>query len=142
MMNYDFIERREVDEKLDGNIRSILRSHNLSQNAPSYQKEYFAIEVRKNNTIIGGLTGYSGWDWFYISLLAVSESERGQGLATQLMQKAEEEAIKRNCNGIWLHTISFQAPDFYKKLGYTEFGKIENCPEGHSRLFLIKYLND
>ena len=37
-------------------------------------------------------------------------------------------------------TFSFQAPDFYQKLGYTTFAQLENFPPGRSRLFMRKKL--
>jgi len=39
-----------------------------------------------------------------------------------------------------LDSYSFQAPDFYKKLGYQEFGLLEGFPAEHSRHFLWKEL--
>jgi hypothetical protein len=36
--------------------------------------------------------------------------------------------------------MSFQAPDFYRKLGYEEFGRLDDFPPGHSRLFFRKNL--
>jgi hypothetical protein len=40
-----------------------------------------------------------------------------------------------------LDTMSFQALDFYLKLGYTVFGRLDDLPEGHSRIFLKKALD-
>jgi hypothetical protein len=37
--------------------------------------------------------------------------------------------------------MSFQAPEFYKKLGYHIFGKLENFPAEHSMIFLRKRLH-
>jgi len=39
-----------------------------------------------------------------------------------------------------LYTISFQHPDFYKKHGWEEFGRIDCKPEGASRIFMKKSL--
>ena len=33
--------------------------------------------------------------------------------------------MRRGCIGVWLVSASFQAPDFYKRLGYDEFGALE-----------------
>jgi hypothetical protein len=38
-----------------------------------------------------------------------------------------------------IYTISFQAPGFYKRLGWRVFGEIPCDPPGTSRVFLIKY---
>ena len=76
----------------------------------------------------------------FVELLAVPKSLRGQGLGLTLMQQAEALARERQCLGIWLDSFSFQAPGFYKKLGFTEFGAIADYPPGHIRHFLLKHL--
>ena len=34
--------------------------------------------------------------------------------------------------------MSFQAPDFYSRHGYTEFGRIDDYPPGHARHWFMK----
>ena len=41
---------------------------------------------------------------------------------------------------IFLNTYSFQAPGFYRKLGFRSFGQIRNYPRGESRIFFVKTL--
>jgi GNAT superfamily N-acetyltransferase len=72
--------------------------------------------------------------------LWVSETVRGSGYGTALMQAAEREAVRRGVRNIFLNTFSFQAVDFYLKLGYTIFGELEDFPPGHKRVFLQKKL--
>ncbi|HEX9960079.1 MAG TPA: GNAT family N-acetyltransferase [Pyrinomonadaceae bacterium] len=90
--------------------------------------------------IVGGVHGNSGWEWLYISDLWVSETVRGGGYGTALMRQAELEARKRGCRGIYLDTFSFQAVDFYLKLGFTILGELADFPPGHRRVFLQKKL--
>lgn len=95
----------------------------------------------ENDVIVGGVHGnYGKFGWLYISTLWVSEQVRGRGYGAQLMNHIEGEAIKAGCVHAYLDTFSFQAPDFYKKLGYTVFGELEDFPAGHSRCFLRKRL--
>lgn len=91
--------------------------------------------------IVGGVHGnYGNFGWLYISSLWVAESVRGGGYGRQLMLKIEEKAIKNGCHNVYLDTFSFQAPAFYKKLGYVVFGQLEDFPVGNSRIFLRKKL--
>jgi ribosomal protein S18 acetylase RimI-like enzyme len=89
---------------------------------------------------LGGVWGYTAYGWMFIQYLAISEAYRGQGLGKNLMASAEELARNKTCTGIWLDTYSFQAPGFYEMLGYSVFGRIDDYPVGHHRLFLLKRL--
>ncbi len=56
------------------------------------------------------------------------------------MEMAEALPREKSCVGIWLDTFDFQAPDFYKRLGFTEFGRLDDFPPGHQRFYLHKRL--
>ena len=92
--------------------------------------------------IVGGVHGnYGSFGWLYVSALWVSEELRCKGYGTRLLAKIEAEAARHGCTKVFLQTFSFEAPAFYKKLGYTVFAELEDFPPGHSRLFLRKRLS-
>ncbi len=99
-----------------------------------------AISVRKGRKIVGGLVGQTFWGWLYIDLLWVSETLRREGIGKSLVAKAEAEARKRGARYVYLNTFSFQAPNFYKKLGYRPFGKMKDFPVGYTRYWFMKAL--
>jgi ribosomal protein S18 acetylase RimI-like enzyme len=82
-----------------------------------------------------------GWNAMEVSILWVAEKYRGKGLGKRLMNEVETIAIESNCTLIHLDTFDFQAPEFYKKLGFEVFGVLENSPTGHNRYYLSKKLN-
>lgn len=88
--------------------------------------------------IRGGLIGFIQWDWLYIEILAVDQRLRGQGWGRRLIDAAEAIAADEKCVGLWLSTFTFQAPDFYDRIGFTLCGRIDDYPPGHSRLFFKK----
>jgi GNAT superfamily N-acetyltransferase len=90
---------------------------------------------------LGGLTGYIWGGWLHVNFLWVSEALRGQRYGTRLMDAAEEMAKERGAVGATLETFTSQAPDFYDKRGYSIFGRIDDYPPGHAKLFLTKRLN-
>jgi GNAT superfamily N-acetyltransferase len=123
-------------------ILAPLRTYNAAK-AGLAKPEPVALLVRDDNgEILGGLYGRVFYQWLFIELLSVPEEGRGLGLGSKLMQMAEELAQEKECVGIWLDTFSFQAPEFYKKLGYSEFGQIVDYPPGHKRHFFQKRLMD
>ncbi|KAF1027225.1 MAG: Acetyltransferase [Pseudomonas sp.] len=105
--------------------------------------EKFALSLRDSDSqaVVGGLYGRIAYGWMFVELLSVPEQGREQGTGSTLMAQAEALARDRQCLGIWLDTFSFQAPGFYKKLGFSEFGQIVDYPPGHRRHFLQKRLD-
>ncbi|MEY4880119.1 MAG: hypothetical protein RJB62_1588 [Pseudomonadota bacterium] len=104
--------------------------------------ESFALILRHpgSGETIGGLWGVMVYDWLNIELIFVPEDLRRQGLGASLLKHAEAFAAKHGCNGVRLDTFSFQAPAFYEKHGYRSFGRLENIPKGHDRIYYFKML--
>jgi GNAT superfamily N-acetyltransferase len=100
----------------------------------------FAFFVREPGTQrpVGGLTGWTDHDWFFVHLLYLPEHLRGQGHGRDLMERAEAFARGRGCIGMWLDTYSFQARPFYESLGFHVFGTIDDHPIGGARYFMQK----
>jgi GNAT superfamily N-acetyltransferase len=99
-----------------------------------------AVLARRDGAIVGGATGFTHWEWLFIRHLWVSDELRGGGLGAHLLGTAEATARERGCGAVWLDTFSFQAPGFYQKLGYRQFGQLDDFPPGHARHFLWKPL--
>ena len=93
-----------------------------------------------DGAVVGGLWGRTAYGWLFVELLVVPESLRGTGLGTELMSRAETEAVARGCHGAWLDTFEFQARGFYERLGYTCFGELKDYPPGSARFFMRKSL--
>jgi GNAT superfamily N-acetyltransferase len=123
-------------------ILTPLRAYNVSRAGDS-GAEQFALLVRDetSNEVLGGLYGKLFYRWMFIELLAVPEQVRGQGLGSRLMKLAEELALEKKCVGIWLDTFDFQAPEFYRSHGFSEFGTLSDYPPGHRRFFFQKRLD-
>lgn len=97
-----------------------------------------AVTVRNGaGEVVGGLWGRIGRGFLHVEFLALGPA-RQQGLGRQVMALAEAEARRRGLGGMWLSTWTFQAPDFYRKLGFTECGRIPDYPPGWDCVFLVK----
>lgn len=130
----------EKDEALY--VRENLINFNKKQVAYTEEEKINIILKDDEQRILGGILGYIDWKCFHIEILWVDDELRGQGQGKVLMNHAETIAKEKGCNLIRLETFSFQAPDFYKKLGYKVLGKLENYPEGFDHYYLYKRLNN
>jgi len=102
----------------------------------------FALLLKNPATgqTLGGLWGRFIYRWLYVETVIVPDSLRGQDVGTQLLTQAEHAARARDCIGIWLDTLNFQAEGFYTKLGYEKFGTLPG-PDGKvHRIFMRKDL--
>ncbi len=95
-----------------------------------------------NAQIIGGLVGELFWNAVHVELLWVADEHRRRGYGRRLMQKVEGEARARGADLVYLNTFSFQAPAFYERLGYKQFGELPDTPKGAKRMWYVKKLTD
>ena len=87
--------------------------------------------------------GLHGWTWGrtgFVQTLWVREDRRGSGLGSRLLAAAEREVERRGCSEIQLDTHDYQAPGFYRRLGYEAIGSLPGWPEDTMRIFFRKAL--
>lgn len=127
---------REVDL-----LRERIDTFNVAE-TEIYDFKDLAIFLRDSSAqMIAGLYAYTWGGCLDIKLVWVREDRRRSGLGSHLMRAAEQEALGRGCHVAMLSTHSFQAPDFYKKLGYEEIGVLDGYPIQHKKYFLKKTLS-
>ncbi len=89
--------------------------------------------------LVAGVVFVVHWYWLHVEILFVHEAHRGQGLGSQLLDRAETYAKTKGCVGSYLDTLSFQAPDFYPKHGYDILAELEGFPPGPNRkVYFVK----
>ncbi|HZS81281.1 MAG TPA: GNAT family N-acetyltransferase [Stellaceae bacterium] len=88
--------------------------------------------------VLGGMSGRTSLGLMFIDLVYLPEELRGRDLGSRMLRMAEEEGARRGCRAAVLYTISFQAPGFYERHGWREFGRIPCDPPGTSRVFMTK----
>ncbi|MDT8719748.1 GNAT family N-acetyltransferase [Clostridium sp. 19966] len=133
---------KESDDRSSEFIVDNLVEYNLSK-VKLTQKEPFIwinriIEDTNGNIVAGIISKMYCWNCLYIDSLWVKEEHRKNGFGSQLLREVEKTAIENNCSLIHLDTFDFQALDFYTNHGYSVFGILEDCPNGHKRYFMKK----
>jgi GNAT superfamily N-acetyltransferase len=128
-------DREFVDEALGAYNAPFLRN-------PGYS--YFGIFVREDagaaqGAIRAGLIGNCYAGWLFVALLWVHADFRRVGIGHRLMAEAERHGREFGCHSGWVDTFTFQGPNFYPKLGYVEFARIDYPPD-HQRIFFRKQL--
>lgn len=112
--------------------------------------DYLKTQISNNKTIsygfydkevlVAGINAkLEGYNILYVETLFVDVNYRNQKLGTKLMKLIEERAVFEGAKTIRLDTFSFQAKDFYLRLGYKVIGEHE-IDEKISEYFLIKNL--
>lgn len=115
-------------EETRGAVLRGLSAHNQAK-VGARNGRPLAISLRDGDgTLLGGLVGELKWEWLHIDLFWIDQGQRGGGHGVAMLARAEQEARDYGARGVYLSTMSIQAPDFYPKLGYRECGRMEDYP--------------
>lgn len=131
----------KIDQKSYDRIVELLIEYNLSKTQEFRNEINKPIEIIARNEqdeIIGGLYGRSIWGTLEIKTFVVKPEYRNEGIGRKLIIEAEREAKNRNCRFISLDTFSFQAPEFYEKLGFEKIGTETDFPKGFEKYYYRK----
>lgn len=123
------------DEKV---ILDRLKSFNVTTFGESDRKELAIPLYDEDGGVAGGLIGFTGRGWLYVQMLFIPEHMRRQGLATQLLALAEDEAEARGCIGSYIDTMNPQALRTYARQGYRVIGSLEGLAGDHQITWLAK----
>lgn len=116
-----------------------LRAHN-HRTVGRPEPQPFALVVRVDGEVAGGINAQVHWDVLYVEQVWLDEPLRGRGLGATLLAQAEAEGVRRGAAKAILDTNDWQAPGFYAKYGYREFGRYTYAAETKICLLLVKDL--
>ena len=120
----EFINREFTDYALDSDV------------ALNFEEFTFAAE--DDGKIAGIITGRAYYNEVHIGDLIIGKDYRRAGIGSRLVAAVEDDFKGRGYEKIALTTFGFQAPEFYKKLGYElEFVREDKDPK-LSKYFYIK----
>ncbi|HMM20823.1 MAG TPA: GNAT family N-acetyltransferase [Selenomonadales bacterium] len=128
-------------------IMERIREYNLEQapgDGPLAQETVYLALRNGQGRVVGGINATLNllWGRCHVDIFWIEERFRKGGYGTRLLQEVERRAKEKGCRLVQLDTFGFQAPGFYRKNGYEQFGVLEDFPPGHSQYFFKKWLND
>ena len=127
--------KKEIDA-----VRESLAQYNEKRVGDDGHTPLNIVEYDENGRMIGGILGGTYWGWMYVDILWVHEDHRKKGIGSKLLSQAEKEAALRGCHHVHLDTMSWQAPEFYRKHGYEVIGILPDIPKGNQKYLLMKAL--
>jgi ribosomal protein S18 acetylase RimI-like enzyme len=143
--SYRSVELRVEDEPPPADVATLndrLYRHNAAVTGCD-DGRWLTIFVRDEaGEIVAGLHGWTWGRTGFVQTLWVREDLRHRGLGTRLLAAAESEAARRGCREVHLDSHSYQAPGFYRRLGYEVIGELPGWPGSTTRIFLRKTLPD
>jgi len=125
-------------------LESCLEKHtNQTTSLSNKVYEYFTPCIKENGEVVACIWGEVHFKTvLFIDILWVKEEHRHKGYGAALVKDIEEKAIAAGCTLSTLSTYSFQAPEFYKKLGYTAHCTVYDNPvKGCNDYYMSKQLD-
>ena len=134
------IRRVEDEEPMIGEFIGKEFADYAVQNGVELNYDDFCFVEEEDGKILGAITGRAYYDEVHVVDLIVDRSCRRSGLGSKLVATVEEAYKNKGYAKITLTTFGFQAPEFYKKLGYQiEFVRESKDPK-LNKYFLSKAL--
>ncbi|WP_414054598.1 GNAT family N-acetyltransferase [Macrococcus equi] len=106
----------------------MIQSKIKEYNKPNWREwREFNYHIKDGSKVIAGVVAESRYQTVEIEFLYVDEEYRNQGLGKLLLDYLETVAKRQGMTSILVNTYSFQAPEFYLKMGYELLFKIEKA---------------
>ncbi len=143
MNNFKISLVKQLSEETEAEMTQGVKEHALSHGI-NIDWTPFALELfNEKNEIIGVLEAFSSYSSIYINELWVDKAYRGKGYGKQLIAELERLYKNKGFNNINTVTCAFQAPNFYKKCGFTAEFVRENIQNPKlSMTFFVKFFED
>lgn len=131
----------EIDDRTGEFINKEFTDYGTSNGVKLNYDEFCFIAEDSEGNLSGVITGRAYYNEVHIGDLIVGSNARRSGLGSRLVKAVEDTYRGKGFDIVTLTTFGFQAPEFYKKLGYElEFVRENKDPE-LSKYFFKKKLS-
>ena len=113
------ITQTTLTSELKASIYEAFAKHSIdSVGFDGLAQEPVAFEIMENDVSLGVVVCQLFWGNVHIKSLLTNKEHRGRGIARALMEHAFDFGKENGCHFAFVETMSFQAPEFYQKLGF------------------------
>ena len=128
----------EIDDQIGEFINKEFAEYGVQSGVELNFEEFYFVAEDEDGKVIGVITGRAYYNEVHIGDLIIDKNIRRNGLGRQLVEAVENAYKDKGYEKITLTTFGFQAPEFYKKLGYeVEFVREDKNPK-LSKYFFAK----
>lgn len=121
-------------------LKGLIEYNRAAAGKTSSRSKRVTVSLREDGVIAGGAVGYVWMGVLFLELFWIAERHRRAGYGSRLIGAFEQAGREAGARRAYLDTFSFQAPEFYRKLGYRDVGQIDGYDHGATRHWLTKAL--
>lgn len=143
MENDSFVklEKTKFEGKLYDDIYKFFNDHAYQKtNIKNYWQDEICTKATINNKFAGIIVYAICGGQLWIYQLFVKQEFRGKGIGKILLENAVSYAKEKNCDFIYLETMSFQNVNFYKNFGFKEDFIRKGFDHNESWIYMSKQL--
>ncbi|MCM2327840.1 MAG: GNAT family N-acetyltransferase [Lysobacter sp.] len=140
-MTTDELRFNTTDKPAEGDLQRVdagLEQFNVAAAPLSEVAPLAAFATDSSGRVVAGAVGRTWGKCCELLQLWVAPEFRDRRVGSRVLQEFEEHARARGCTVFYLTTLSFQAPDFYRKHGYGVLARITGYPDGITKYLMHK----
>jgi len=134
------IRSEPFDVALSGDLEDRIYAFNVEQTGIDDGRMLALVVRDATGHAVATALGHTWGGTCELKTVWVDAPLRRAGLGRALVLRAIAEAEARGCSQLLLATHSFQAPDFYAKLGFRELFRLNDYPSGHAEIWMLREL--
>ena len=143
MSDYKINFVSELSEDTEKIMRKDLIEYETKHGIDVNFKRFALVLTSDSGKVCGVLNGFTAFSEIYIDDMWVHKLQRGKGYGRKLISALEEHFEGKGFNNMNLVTSAFQAPEFYKKCGFTvEFVRENKVNPKLTKTFFVKYFKN
>lgn len=143
MNNYKIEFFDNLSDSIEKIMSEDFKKYESSNGVDVNYKKFTLVLTNKVGDLVGVLNAYTAFSEVYVEDMWVHTVHRGKGHGKKLLQELENHFEGQGFNNINLVTSAFNAPEFYKKCGFSvEFVRNNKVNPKLTKTFFVKYFKN